>query len=121
MPASLLEGHKSGPAEAGDRLRTGVTLFGKQLTVAVDAVCIVRLLSLVGVVDRLQLDVSSGESLAGERLVAVATVEAFSVPRLVSESDSAADDHLFAFSASGRVLVLVAFDAFVIGQQVVGG
>lgn len=59
----------------------------------------------------LTVSVASCEPLAGERLVAVAAVEAIPMPGLVPEGDAARDDHLLTLGASSGVLVLVALDA----------
>lgn len=112
MPASLLEAHEARSAEARDGLRAGKAALGEQFAIAINAVGIVRLFGFVCVLDGFVCHVARSETLAGQRLVAIATAETITMPGLVAERDAARDDDLLALGASRCVFVLVALDAY---------
>lgn len=111
MPAPVLEGYEPSSAQASDCFRTGIALFSKQFSVAINAIGIVRLIGSIGVLNGLILNITCCKSLASQGLAAVATIETVPVPGLVTKGDSAGSDNLFALGAFGGVLVLVTFDA----------
>lgn len=88
-----LKGNESGSACARDGISAGRATFGKELSEAFGAIWLV---------------VSGRELLPGQHGVAVGTSEAFPVPGLVLECDSAGRHYFLALGTFGRKFLLEA-------------
>jgi len=93
MPMPVFERNKLCTADAGNRLHTGIASFREQIPIAIGAIWVF---------------VFGGETLAGQRLMAVCAAEAFPMPGLILIRHTTGCDNLFAFGASCGELFLIA-------------
>jgi len=96
VPVPALEGDEPGASDPCNRLSTGSTTLGEQLSEAVSTV---------------RLIIPGSEPLSRQGLLTVGAGEALSVPGIASVGHSALSNHLAALDALGGELVLVALGA----------
>jgi len=98
VPMTIFEGDVLGASKSGDGFVALEALFGEEFPEAVGAV---------------RLFLLGGESLSGQRLLAVTASEAVPMVRIILVRHSASGNHLLALGALGGKELLIASDAIV--------